>query len=86
MNRWLRRVERLLTEMLPRPQYVRINRAAMLESTTLTRYQAHALALANRWKTVNEVRDHEDMPPVEWGDEPNTTPAAPPAGPADGGK
>lgn len=71
MNRWLRRVDRLLSEMLPRPQYARIDRDAMLESTTLTRYQAHASALDKRWKTVNEVRADEDMAPVSWGDEPN---------------
>lgn len=86
MNRWLRRVERLLTEMLPRPQYVRLNRDAMLESTTLSRYQAHALALANRWKVVNEVRDDEDLKPVPWGDEPNQSTPALEAGSADGGK
>lgn len=87
MNRWLRRVDRLLTEMLPRPQYVRIDRDAMLESTTLTRYQAYASALDKRWKTVNEVRNDEDMAPVAWGDEPNTPTAAAPqtAAPADGG-
>ena len=85
MNRWLRRIDRLLTEFLPKPQYVRINRSAMLESTTLSRYQAHALAL--QWKTINEVRNDEDMPPVEWGDDPPKTPPTPPAaGPADGGK
>lgn len=86
MNRWLRRIDRLLSEMLPRPQYARLNRDAMLETTTLTRYQAHASALDKRWKTVNEVRAIEDMPPVEWGDEPNQpTAAAAPAASADGG-
>lgn len=85
MSRWLRRVDRLLTSMLPRPQYARLNRDAMLETTTLTRYQTHALALANRWKVVNEVRNDEDMPPVAWGDEPNQPAATAPA-PADGGK
>jgi len=83
MNKWLRRVERLLTEMLPRPQYARLNRNAMLETTTLTRYQAHASALDKRWKTVNEVRADEDMTPVPWGDEPNESAAA--AAPAPGG-
>lgn len=78
MNRWLRRVDRLLTSMLPRPQYARIDRDAMLESTTLTRYLAHASALDKRWKTVNEVRGDEDLAPVEWGDQPNSAgPAAP---------
>lgn len=73
MNKWLRRVERLLTSMLPGPQYARIDRDALLQSTTLERYRAHELALRNRWRTVNEVRADEDMPPVEWGDQPNST-------------
>jgi HK97 family phage portal protein len=71
LNRWLRRLERLLSAFLPRPQYAQFNRDALLQTNTLQRYQAHASALSNRWKTVNEVRDVEDMPPVEWGDEPN---------------
>jgi HK97 family phage portal protein len=77
MNKWLRRLERLLSSMLPQPQYVRINRAAMLETTTLERYQAYATSLQNQWKTVNEVREHEDMKPVAWGDVPATPPPTP---------
>jgi len=73
LNRWLRRLERLLNDFLPRPQYVRINRDALLETNTLQRYQAYGSALHNRWRTVNEVRETEDLPPVPWGDEPNTT-------------
>jgi HK97 family phage portal protein len=76
MNRWLRRFERLLSSMLPSPQYARLDRDAMLETTTLTRYQAHALALDKRWKVVNEVRADEDLPPVSWGDEPNASQAS----------
>lgn len=76
LNRWLNRLERLLSEFLPRPQYAQFNRDALLQTNTLQRYQAHASALDKRWKTVNEVRDLEDMPPVEWGDEPNAIPGA----------
>lgn len=78
MNKWLTRLERLLSSMLPRSQYVKVNRDAMLQSTTLDRYKAHALALTNRWKVVNEVRATEDLPPVEWGDVPNTAAPAEP--------
>jgi hypothetical protein len=63
--------------MLPRPQYFRIDRDGLLQSTTLDRYKAHELALKNRWKVVNEVRDDEDLTPVEWGSEPNPTTGAP---------
>lgn len=77
LNKWMRRVERLLTSMLPRGQYAKLNRKALLESTTLDRFSAHQMALENRWTTVNEVRDAEDMTPVPWGDEPNELKPAP---------
>lgn len=73
MNKWLRRIERVLSEMLPRGQYVRIDRDALLQATPMERFKAHEIALRNRWRTVNEVRDDEDMPSVTWGDEPNLT-------------
>jgi len=72
MDRWFSRLERLLGRMVPPTQYVKMNRDALLRSTTLDRYKAHALALQNRWKVVNEVRALEDMPPVDWGGTPNT--------------
>lgn len=71
VNRWLRRLERLLFDFLPRPQYAVFNRDALLETNTLMRYQAYASALDKRWKTVNEVRLTENLPTVPWGDEPN---------------
>lgn len=70
LNRWLNRADRALTSMLPRGQWVRLNRDAVLESTTLQRYQAHASALTNQWKTPNEVRELEELPPAEWGNQP----------------
>ncbi len=79
VGKWLRRLERLLSEFLPRPQYVRLDRDALLETSTLQRYQAYQAALSNGWRTINEVRGDEDMPPVPWGDKPLalSTPAAP---------
>lgn len=70
LGRWLRRADRLLSLMLPRPQYVRLNRDALLETTTLQRHQAHSTALADGWRTINEVRQIEDLQPVPWGDQP----------------
>lgn len=79
MNKWLRRADRLLTEMLPRPQFARLNRDAMLETSTVERYKAHALALNNKqWKRENEVRVLEDLEP-DWGSLPTDMPAPPPA-------
>lgn len=73
VNKWLRRLERLLSDMLPRPQYALIDRGGLLQSTTLDRYRAYESALRNRWLTVNEVRSDEDLEPVDWGNEPNST-------------
>jgi HK97 family phage portal protein len=84
LNKWLRRLERLLSMFLPRPQYVRLNRDALLETDTLRRYQAYKIALDKRFKVVNEVREKEELPPVDWGDEPNPTPGAAPP-PSDDG-
>jgi len=80
LNKWLRRLERLLSDFLPRPQYVRINRNALLETSALQRYQAYQTALQNHWRTVNEVRDLEDLPAVPWGDAPMVAPAPAAAG------
>lgn len=70
LNKWLRRMERMLSAFLPRPQYVRFNRDALLETNTVQRYQAYQIALQNGFRTVNEVRDKEDWRPVPWGDSP----------------
>ena len=63
-----------MTALLPSPQYVKFNQDALLQSTTLARYEAHRSALENRWRTVNEIRDIEELPPVAWGDLPNEKP------------
>jgi len=76
---YLVRLERMLTALAPGSMYLRFNRGALLRTDLLTRYRAHALALQNRFKVVNEVRADEDMTPVGWGQEPFPIKAA--AGP-----
>ncbi len=72
MNKWIRRADRILTALLPPSTLtVRLDRDALLEATTLQRYQAHELALRNQWRTINEVRAIEDLEPVAWGNEPS---------------
>lgn len=78
VGKWITRVERILTGLLPAPQYVRFDRDALLRSSTKARYEAHKLAMDAGWKVANEVRDDEDLPPVEWGDErPGAKPQTP---------
>lgn len=84
LGKWISRAERVMSAMLPASQFGRLDRDALLRSTTLDRFKAHELALKNRWKVVNEVRKDEDMEPVEWGDEPNPVAGAAPAAAEDG--
>jgi HK97 family phage portal protein len=73
-------VEQAWSALLPRDQYVQFNRDALLRMTTLDRYQAHDQALRSGWRSVNEVRAIEELPPIDDGDEylwpPNSTTAA----------
>ncbi|MCZ7460135.1 phage portal protein [Streptomyces sp. WMMC940] len=60
VGKWGRRTERFLSQFLPRPQYVKLNRDALLETNTMQRYLAHASALGSNWATINEVRALEE--------------------------
>lgn len=70
LDPWLTRVERWLSELLPQPQYARFDRDALLRTDALSRFQKHQIALRNGIEVINEIRDEEHLPPVEWGTEP----------------
>lgn len=61
---WTSRIEAALTNLLPRPQFVKANFDALLRSDTKTRYDAHAVGLSAGFLTVDEVRELEDRPPM----------------------
>ena len=81
LNKWVRRIERVLTQMLPRGTYAKLNRSALLEPTVLDRWRVYQLQLSTKARTVNEVRDDEDEPPVPWGNGPVDVPAPDPNAP-----
>jgi hypothetical protein len=64
---WIRMLEELWTSMTPRPQYVKLNTGALLFADTLTRYQAHEIALRSGMSSVDERRALEDEGPVPGG-------------------
>lgn len=70
LMRWLIRLERAFTLLLPKPQYMKFNVDAITRADLLTRYQAHRIALGPNtpFETVNEVRDLEEMEPLPNGD------------------
>jgi hypothetical protein len=51
-----------MSDLLPRPQVVKANRNAILRSAPKGRFEANAIALANRQVTINELRALEDQP------------------------
>lgn len=80
---WLSRIEARFTDYLPRGQYAKFNVDALLRSDTLTRYQAHKIALESGFLTIDEVRtDFENRPSMG---EPETTSAPNDLPPLDGG-
>lgn len=69
---WLVRLERSLSSLLPPGERVKFNRNALVRTDLLTRFKAHAIALRNQFKVIDEVRDLEDLGPVPWGATPST--------------
>lgn len=76
---WIRRVEQVFTEFLPRPQYARLNIDALLRADLAARYTSYGQALngAQPWLTVDEVRELENLPPMPAGAEPPSPPEDP---------
>lgn len=59
---YLVEIEDAFSDLLPRGQRAKFNIDALLRSDTLTRYQAHQIALAAGFMTVDEVRKLENLP------------------------
>lgn len=78
LDPWLVWVEGMLSDLLPKPQYVKFERKALARTDLLTRFRAHEIALRNQWEVVNEVRALEEQAPVAWGNEPSATKTEPP--------
>lgn len=72
---WLVRWEQELTEKLFRPKelrqgyFVEHSIDGLLRGNMESRYRAYTSAINTGWKTINEVRRHENLNPVEDGDE-----------------
>jgi HK97 family phage portal protein len=64
LSQYIVEIESALTYVTTRGTMVKINVDSLLRSDTLTRYQAHKLAIESGWMTVDEVRAIEDMPTI----------------------
>jgi HK97 family phage portal protein len=64
LSQYIVSIESSLSKLMTRGTMVKINVDSLLRSDTLTRYQAHKLAIESGWMTIDEVRAIEDLPTV----------------------
>lgn len=67
LSAYTREIETALTELLPRGTEARFNLDSLLRTDTKTRYEAHAVALAAGFLTIDEVRELENRKPLPHG-------------------
>lgn len=76
MRRRLKRIEQALEKFLLTPRdraegiTIEFNLEGLLRGDSKTRAEFYASGLQNGWRTINEVRAHENLPPVDGGDTP----------------
>lgn len=61
---WLVRIEVAISKVMPSPMFAKFNPDALLRTDTLTRMQAHDIALRIGLETLDEGRALEDRPPL----------------------
>lgn len=84
-NRWLKRVERILSAFLPRPQFVLFDRDSFLDTSIAQRWAVNKTKLDTGAYVINEIRATDNLEPVPWGNEPlalNKSAPAPAPAPA----
>lgn len=67
LDPWLVRLEAALAECLPSQQYAQFNRDARLRMTTEDRHKIYQLDRDMGLRTVDEIRELEDLPPLPGG-------------------
>jgi HK97 family phage portal protein len=88
LRTYLRRIEAVLSALLPRPQVVRADADELTRPDALTRYQGYQIAVSTGVLSRNEVRHAEALPPIDGGDtyaDPTATPLPAPVQPAQEG-
>lgn len=66
---WLTCIEAALSKLLPKSQYVRFNVDALLRGDQKARYDSYVQARNGGFLNVNEIRELEDLEPIENGED-----------------
>jgi len=64
LQQYIVRIEQAITDLLPRGQHAEFNLTEFLRPSQKTRYESYAIGLSNGFLTVDEIREMEDMPPI----------------------
>lgn len=64
LQQYIVRIEQAITDLLPRGQHAEFNLTEFLRPSQKTRYEAYAIGLSNKFLTLEEIREMEDMPPL----------------------
>jgi HK97 family phage portal protein len=65
LSQYIIEIESALSHVASRGSMVKLNVDSLLRTDTLSRYQAHQIAIAAGWMTIDEVRAIEDLPTLE---------------------
>lgn len=69
MMGWLRRFEQAISDdLLAKSRYAKFNTDGLLRAATLQRFQAYAVGRQWGWLSANDIRELEDMAPIDRGD------------------
>jgi HK97 family phage portal protein len=82
---WITKLEQHLSTLLPRPQFARFDLNDLLRADRQTRYETHQIAIANGFKTPDEVREEEGLEPLSASEKQELQQPALPAGNDQGG-
>lgn len=67
INAWIVRFERALTDIRPRPRYVKLNPNALLRVDPKTQAEISDIELKNGTRNQDEVRELHELPPIAGG-------------------
>lgn len=65
LQQYIVRIEQAITDLLPRGQHAEFNLTEFLRPNVKTRYESYAIGLDKQFLTVEEIREMEDMPPID---------------------
>lgn len=65
---WISRLETALSSLLPRGQFIKFNMNQLLRGRQKDRFMSYAIGRQWGWLSVNDIRQLEDLPPVDGGD------------------